>query len=215
MNTQKLRGHVLLVEDNPVQARLYQDALPQFSWTWVTRASEALVALEQRPPDLILLDHVLDGGESGLDFLPRLKALAAHVPIIVVSGTLAIADQLRALSGPKAAHYVIEKPVDLDRLEATIDTALRECGLGEAVAALRSLERAELIESGDRERLFTERLARQHALINRLRGSTVRPNISQLATDFGVDRRSIRRDLQDLITRGQLPPEILARDDEG
>lgn len=215
MHPTPIRGHVLLIEDNPVQARLYQDAFPDFAWTWVTTGTAAVAALAEHLPDLILLDHVLDAGESGLAFLPKLKSLAAHVPVVVVSGTLAIADQLRALSGPNAAHYVIEKPVDLDRLEETIDTALRECGLGEAVAALRSLERAELIEAGDRERLFTERLARQHALLNRLRGSTARPNISQLATEFSVDRRSIRRDLQDLVTRGQLPPEILAREDEG
>lgn len=214
MNTAPIKASVLLVEDSPVQARLYQDAFPDFAWTWVTTGSAALSSLQERTPDLILLDHVLDAGESGLAFLPRLKSAAAHVPIIIVSGTLAIADQLRALSGPNAAHYVIEKPVDLDILETTIETALSECGLGEAVAALRSLERAELIESGDRERLFTERLARQHALLNRLRGTTARPNISQLATEFSVDRRSIRRDLHDLVARSQLPPEILSREDE-
>ncbi|MFN9900333.1 MAG: hypothetical protein ACK55Z_16395 [bacterium] len=38
--------------------------------------------------------------------------------------------------------------------------------------------------------------------------------MSQLAQEFAVDRRSIRRDLQDLVSRGQLPPEILGRDDE-
>ncbi len=214
MNTAPIKASVLLVEDSAIQARLYQDAFPDFAWTWVTTGAAALRSLQERTPDLILLDHVLDAGESGLAFLPRLKSTAAHVPVIVVSGTLAVADQLRALSGPNAAHYVIEKPVDLDILEKTIETALRECGLGEAVAALRSLERAELIESGDRERLFTERLARQHALLNRLRGTTARPNISQLATEFSVDRRSIRRDLHDLVARGQLPQEILGRDDE-
>ncbi len=214
MSTASIKASVLLIEDSPVQARLYQDAFPSFAWTLVTTGSKSLLSLQESTPDLILLDHVLYDGENVLIFLPRMKSIAAHIPVIIVSGTLAIADQLRALSGPYAAHYVIEKPVDLDILEQTIETALKECGLGEAVAALRSLERAELIESGDRERLFTERLARQHALINRLRGSTARPNISQLANEFSVDRRSIRRDLHDLVARGQLPPEVLGRDDE-
>lgn len=75
-------------------------------------------------PELILLDHVLEGGETGLSFIPRLKQVAAHVPIVMISGTLAIAEQLKALSGPNAAHYVIEKPVDLDQLEKTVATAL-------------------------------------------------------------------------------------------
>jgi DNA-binding NtrC family response regulator len=203
------RAHLLVVEDDPVQARLYHQAFPGCRITWVRTGSAALVAVQERAPDLILLDHVLDRGESGLQFLPRLKEHAAHVPVIVISGTLAVGDQIRALSGPRSAHYVIEKPVDLEVLEETIETALRECGLGEAVASLRSLERAELIESGERERRFTERLARQHSLVNLLRDPSQRANLTQLAEKFGVDRRSIRRDLQDLIARGQLAPGVL------
>ncbi len=214
MNPTPICAHILVVEDDPKQARLYQQALAECTFDWARSATEALAVVARRVPELILLDHVLAGGETGLAFLPRLKSVAAHVPVIVISGTLAIGEQLRALSGPNSAHYVIEKPVDLDELERTVATALRDCGMGEAVAALRSLERAELIEAGDRERLFTERLARQHTLLNRLRGTTAKPNLSQLAQEFGVDRRSIRRDLQDLVTRGQLPAEIIGRDDE-
>lgn len=170
MNLTPICAHILVVEDDPKQARLYQQALAECTFEWARSATEALAVVARRVPELILLDHVLAGGETGLAFLPRLKSVAAHVPVIVISGTLAIGEQLRALSGPNSAHYVIEKPVDLDELERTVATALRDCGLGEAVAALRSLERAELIEAGDRERLFTERLARQHKLLNRLRG---------------------------------------------
>jgi len=148
-------------------------------------------------------------GEIGLEFLPRLKEIAAHVPVIVISGTLDVRAQLAVLSGPRSAHYVIEKPVDVGELEKTVDRALNECGFAETVAALRSLEDAEKIESGDRERLFTERLARQLELIRRFRRATDKPNISQLAEEFCVDRKTIRRDLHDLATRGQLPREIM------
>lgn len=214
MNSRPPHGHLLIVEDEPVQARLYQQALSGCTFDWARNRAEAMAHIERRMPELILLDHILANGDTGLDFLPELKRIAAHVPVVIISGTLEITDQIRALSGPHAAHYVIEKPVHLEILEQTVATALRECGLGEAVAALRSLERAELIEAGDRERLFTERLERQHTLLNRLRDLPERPNLSQLAKEFAVDRRSIRRDLQDLIARGQLPPSILARDEE-
>jgi DNA-binding NtrC family response regulator len=214
MNIQQVRAHVLIIEDDPVQARLYQQGLSNCTFDVARNGDEALKHLERRTPALILLDHILESGDQGLSLLPDIKRLAAHVPVIIVSGTLAIADQIRALSGPGAAHYVIEKPVDLDLLERTAKTALEDCGLGEAVAALRSLERAELIETGERERLFTERLARQHALVNRLRSVTSRPNITQLAQEFGVDRRSIRRDLHDLVTRGQLPADIIGKEED-
>ncbi len=95
---------------------------------------------------------------------------------------------------------------DIEQLERTVRTALDECGPAEAVQTLRSLERAELIEDSDRERLFTERLARQLALLKRLRGAATPPNLSVLAGEFHVDRKTIRRDLRDLIHRGQLDP---------
>lgn len=199
---------ILVVEDDPQQVRLYAQALAGYRVTFVASGTAALAALGERLPDLIILDHVLQSGELGLQFLPRLKAVAAHVPVIIVSGTLDVRAQLAALSGPASAHYVIEKPVDVEELLRTVRRGLDECGLAETVAELRSLEQAELIEEGDRERLFTERLARQVELIRRFRTAQVRPNISQLAEEFGVDRKTIRRDLHDLVARGQLPATV-------
>jgi DNA-binding NtrC family response regulator len=108
------------------------------------------------------------------------------------------------LQGSRSAHYVLEKPVDVRELKATVQRALDECGLDEAVRALRSLERAEKIEHNDPERRFTERLARQNALLKRLRGAEGKPNITHLAGEFGVSRKTVLRDLHDLIQRGQL-----------
>jgi DNA-binding NtrC family response regulator len=195
---------ILIIEDEPQQLRLYSKALRGYRLTCVANGTAALAELEKHVPDVIILDHILADGELGTDFLPRLKDAAAHVPVIVVSGTLDIQGRLNALQGPRAAHYVIEKPVDIDELEATVKTALDECGLAETVRSLRSLERAEKIEDNEPERRFTERLARQTELLKRLRGTSERPNISRLAAEFRVARKTIIRDLQDLIHRGQL-----------
>lgn len=199
---------VLIVEDDPRQLKLYARALRGYRLTCVSSGSAALAALNESRPDLIILDNVLDASEKGTDFLPRLKLGAAHVPIIIISGTLKIHEQIVALQGPRAAHYVLEKPVDLDELDRTVSIALTECGLGETIAALQSLERSEKIESSEPDRRFTERLARQHELIKRLRGTEERPNISSLSREFNVSRKTIIRDLHDLIQRGQLPAEI-------
>lgn len=200
---------ILIIEDDPKQVRLYAQVLKRYRLTCVTSGTAAIQALEEGTPDLILLDNVLASGELGTRFLPKLKEMAAHVPIIVISGTLDISDQLQALQGPNKAHYLIEKPVSVPDLEQTVETALNDCGLGEIVRGLRSLESAEMVESSDRERLFTERLARQHELLKRLRGATDKPNISQLAGEFRVDRKTVRRDLHDLVQRGQLPSAVL------
>jgi DNA-binding NtrC family response regulator len=199
---------ILIVEDDPKQLRLYSKALRGYRLTCVATGSAALKSLAEAMPDLLILDHVLGEGEKGTDFLPRLKQAAAHVPIIVISGSLNLKQQLATLQGPNGAHYVLEKPVDLDELDRTVETALTECGLGETVRMLQSLEKAEKIDAAEPDRRFTERLARQHELLKKLRGTTDRPNISELSRDYNVSRKTIIRDLRELIQRGQLPEEI-------
>ena len=199
---------ILVVEDDPRQIRIYSRALRGYRLTCVSNGTAALKVLHEHLPDLIILDHILASGERGVDFLPRLKEVAAHVPVIVISGTLDIKAQLKALQGPRSAHYVIEKPVDLDELERTIETALTECGMAETVRELESLERAERIEENEPERRFVERLARQSELLKRLRGANDKPNISALARDFNVSRKTIHRDLRDLVQRGQLDAAV-------
>lgn len=203
MATPKM-ADILIVEDEPQQLRLYSKALRGYRLTCVATGTAALAELVKHVPDVIILDHVLADGELGIEFLPRLKDAAAHVPVIVISGTLDIKSRLDALQGPRAAHYVIEKPVDLDELEATVKIAIDECGMAETVRSLRSLERAEKIHDNEPERRFTERLARQTELLKRLRGTSGRPNISRLAAEFNVARKTIIRDLQDLVQRDQL-----------
>ena len=199
---------ILIVEDEARQLRYYTKTLGRYQLTCVPNGTAALAEMSRHIPDLIILDHVLAGGEYGTDFVPRLKAIAAHVPILIISGTLEIRGQLAALQGPLAAHYVLEKPVDLDELDATVQRALAECGVGETVQMLQALEKAEKIDCTEPERRFTERLARQHEMIKRLREATAKPSVSQLARDFQVSRKTIRRDLSDLIQRGQLDATV-------
>ena len=199
---------ILIIEDDPQHVRLYNKALRGFRVTTDATASAARKEIENSIPDLNLLDHILADGEKGTEFIPRLKTLAAHVPIIVISGTLDIQGQLSALSGPLSAEYVLRKPIQLEQLEQVVERALTECGLGETVAMLKSLERAEKIESNEPERLFAERLARQHAILNQTRGTSERPNVSALARQFNVSRKTIQRDLTDLVKRGQIDPAL-------
>jgi len=199
---------ILIVEDDPKQLKLYGKALRGYRLTCVSTGSAALEAIQETKPDLIILDNILGDGQKGIEFLPKLKSVAAHVPVIMISGTLQIREKLAALQGPRSAHYILEKPVDLDELDKTVEIALTECGMGEAIRALQSLERAEKTVFSEPDRRFTERLARQHEMIKRLRGSTERPNISGLSREFNVSRKTIIRDIQDLIRRGQLPEEV-------
>lgn len=199
---------ILVVEDDPQQARVYAKALKDYTLSFVATGSEAVEALRKQPADVVILDHVLANGEKGLDFLARFKDVAAHVPVIMISGTLDIRSQFQALQGPNSAHYVIEKPVSLKQLRSTIEIAVTECGLGETVRILQSLERSEKFSADGSERRYTKRLFRQHDLLKRLRRATARPNISELAREYEVGRKTIIRDLRDLIERGQLDAKV-------
>lgn len=202
---------ILIVEDDDLQFEVYEDALSEYDIKRVTTGSEALASIAARQPNLIILDHILDEGERGLDFLPELKELVPHVPIIVVSGALEVQEQMRALQGPRRAHYAIDKPVDLRELKKTIETALKECGEAEVLKGFEALERSKRI---DAEFLFsrsTDRLSRQTEIRRRVADSKNRPNISALAREFRVARRTIIRDLQELIRRGELKPEVFPK----
>ena len=54
----------------------------------------------------------------------------------------------------------------------------------------------------------TDRLSRQTLIRQMLAATDERPNISALARQFKVARRTIIRDLQELIRRGELAPEV-------
>src|SRR5712675_719480 len=199
---------ILVIEDDDLQYEIYEDALAKYHLVRVQNGSEALAAIPRCRPDLVILDHVLSDGELGLDFLPELKELVPFVPIVIVSGALEVHQQLNALQGPRRAHYVLTKPVDVHALKRTVATALKECGEQEAVRQFEALERSHRTDALDLFSRSTDRLGRQNRIRDLIGKSKDRPNISALARQFNVARRTIIRDLQELIRRGQLKPEI-------
>ena len=198
---------ILIIEDDDLQYEIYEEALAKYRLVRVTNGSQAIARIPRDPPNLLILDHVLSEGELGLDFLPEFKELLPYVPIIVVSGALEVHEQLAALQGPRRAHYCLTKPVDIHALKRTVAVALKECGEQEVVRQFEALERSKRI---DAETLFsrsTDRLKRQSEILTLVKDTTERPNISAFARRFRVARRTIIRDLEELIRRGQLPPE--------
>lgn len=199
---------VLIIEDDDLQYEIYEEALSKHKLIRVCNGTEALAQIPQNPPDVVVLDHVLSEGELGLDFLPELKELLPFVPIIIVSGALEVHQQLEALQGPRRAHYCLTKPVDVHVLRRTVETALKECGEREAVRQFEALERSHRIDALDLFSRSTDRLSRQNQIRDLIGKSSQRPNISALSRKFRVARRTIIRDLQELIRRGQLKPEV-------
>lgn len=201
------KPRILIVEDDDLQYEIYEDALSNYELIRAKTGTEALAQLANGLPHIILLDHILADGELGLDFLPELKEALPFVPIVIVSGALEVHQQMTALQGPRRAHFCITKPVDVDELKRTLAVALKECGETEVVRRFEALERSKRIDIESLLSRSTDRLARQNQILDQVKEAPGRPNISALARQFRVARRTIIRDLQELIRRGQLPPE--------
>lgn len=85
-------------------------------------AEEAWPAVgEGRCPDLVILDLGLPG-QSGLDFLPRLKARQPRLPVLVITANDGAQTAIAAMKNG-AQDYLI-KPVPLDELKLAISRAL-------------------------------------------------------------------------------------------
>lgn len=206
------KPRLLIIEDDDLQAEIYEDALSEdYGITRARTGREALAVLPKAAPHVIILDHILDDGDLGLDYLPELKDAMPHVPVVVISGAMEVGEQIEALQGPRRAHFCLSKPVDLDELKNTIRTALHDCGEAEIVRSFESLERSRRADIQDLLSRSTDRLSRQNEILRLVRDSTARPNISALARRFNVARRTIIRDLHELIRRGQIAPEVYPR----
>ncbi len=89
MNTGNLM-RILLVEDDPGDARLIQAMLPEtdavkFELTRTASLSEAIASLNHAPADIVLLDLDLPDSK-GLETVDSLCSVAPDVPVVVLTG---------------------------------------------------------------------------------------------------------------------------------
>jgi CheY-like chemotaxis protein len=115
---------LLVVDDDLFIGRLMIDALgADYDIEVACDATEAGHAIEQRSPDLILLDIMMpgqDGQEIGNQL--RRHARTRGIPFIIVSGDRRIA----AKAGAAGAAAYLAKPFDIDELAALVAKALAE-----------------------------------------------------------------------------------------
>ncbi|MGE0724328.1 MAG: sigma-54-dependent transcriptional regulator [Alphaproteobacteria bacterium] len=117
------RPDVLLVEDEPALAHLYDRAMASRGWSVVLAASGAAAreALASRPR-LVVLDLNLPDMD-GIELLREIAAGGAAAPLVIVvtaRGSLRTAvDAMRA-----GAHDFLAKPIAIERFATTVRNAL-------------------------------------------------------------------------------------------
>ena len=134
---------VLLIEDNPGDARLIREMLAEvrgatFDLEWVDRLSAGLERLAEGGFDMVLLDLGLPDSQ-GIDTFVTLQAQAPRVPIIVLTG---LDDEALAVKAVQegAQDHLVKGQVDSHALVRSIRYAVERHRL------LRELEQAWLRE---------------------------------------------------------------------
>jgi len=125
---------VLLVEDNPGDARLVRESLAEvgsreFHLTHVERLEDALRRLERGRFDVVLLDLLLQDSQR-LGTLMEIHDQAPRVPIVVFTGLEDEVVGLWALS-EGAEDYVIKGKVRGDSLACTLCDAIERHNINE------------------------------------------------------------------------------------
>jgi C4-dicarboxylate-specific signal transduction histidine kinase len=142
--------NVLLIEDNPGDARLVREALketsdPCYRVEWVRCLSLGLNRLAEGGIDVLLLDLGLPDSQ-GLATLAAVHASAPHMPVVVLSGA---ADEQFAVEAVQASaqDYLVKTYVNRHVLTRSLRFAIERKRGEEALRAARVLTMGELAAS--------------------------------------------------------------------
>lgn len=166
---------VVVDDDDIFRSRLCR-ALADRSWQALGAASseEALPLIEEREPDLILVDLRLATG-TGLDVIAQVRQRDTTAKIIVLTGYGSIATALAATR--LGADDYVGKPVDADQILTVYDKLAREA----------SPHQDELPAAASLARVEWEHIQRVLA--------DCEGNISKASRVLGIHRRSLQRKL--------------------
>ncbi|HEY4000025.1 MAG TPA: SpoIIE family protein phosphatase [Candidatus Xenobia bacterium] len=143
-------ARVFVVDDDPVLANLLTLMLRKLGVDVeaFTTGQAALDAVRQDPPTLLLTDLDMDG-LSGFQLLEAVKAAAPDVGVVIVTGSSALDDALRAIRSG-ALDYVT-KPLRMENFKEVVARTLR-------YARVESLNRQYLAELTARDQRMRHEL---------------------------------------------------------
>jgi len=119
---------ILLVEDSPAQAQVFQSYLKDGPYRVHHRSDgeAGLEYLDQNPPALMLLDLGLPG-LSGLDVLAEMARRNISCPVVIITDQTTLDNTAEALLS--GATDFLAKPISADRMRVTVQNILRQHNL--------------------------------------------------------------------------------------
>ena len=99
-------------------------------------SDDALIAIEDRRPSLVILDIWLQGSRlDGLEVLDRIQQMHPDIPVVIISGHGNIETAVTAIK--RGAYEFIEKPFNTDKLINIAARAIESFRLRKEVEQLR------------------------------------------------------------------------------
>ena len=201
---------ILLVEDNPGDARLVEILLsevetPRFGITHVERLADAVERLSASEFEVILLDLSLPDS-SGLDTVNRTRAAAPRTPLVVLSGQDDEETALRALKGG-AEDYLVKGRGGGDTIARVIRYSIERQNAQEALSRSEELYRTVVEQAA--ENIFivdvtTRRILEANAAFYDSLGYTQGELGAMTLYDIVAhDRMSIDRNIHRIMQEGQ------------
>lgn len=127
---------VLIADDEKNMRWVLDETLTKEGYEVVqaSNGKEALAAIDENPPDLMVLDHKMPAPD-GMEVLRRIRAKGETFPVIMLTAHGNV--QLAVEAMKAGATEYLTKPFDLEELKLSIEKALRISELSEEVQRLR------------------------------------------------------------------------------
>jgi two-component system NtrC family response regulator len=131
------KGHLLIVEDDPLQKKLIKENLEQEGYEVFEASSrkEALRIITEQTIDIAVVDYKLDG-ETGIDVIQGILEKNPLITPIMVTAYGNVETAVQALK--KGAYDYIAKPIDFNKFLLLIERALERQKLKKEVSLLQS-----------------------------------------------------------------------------
>lgn len=119
--------HILVVNDDPAILELFRDLLSEEGYRvtldrFARQTHELHQSVREISPDLVIMDFIIGGEQSGWQLLQVVKMdrKTRDIPVIVCTGAVKQVTELSAHLDGLGVHVVI-KPFDIDHLLEVID----------------------------------------------------------------------------------------------
>jgi two-component system phosphate regulon response regulator PhoB len=128
---------ILIIEDESELRELmeYNLSRQNYQVSTIDNANDALIMIEDCPPDLVLLDLMLPGLQ-GLQFLDIFRGKDQATPVIIISARISEDDIVNGLE--HGADDYLPKPFSIKILEAKVKAAFRRTSERRGASSLSS-----------------------------------------------------------------------------